>query len=120
VDGVVHLTVHAYSPNGDWITNSYGVKFYSGLPVTNYNDNVWTIQPLPLTLGNEVSLCMFSNTLPASVEINLGVLEDRAIQRAESIGDPTVRSNYLAQQAGKVHVFRQRFPIRNVDPSAYQ
>jgi hypothetical protein len=66
---------------------------------------------------------MFSNTLPASVEIQLGILEDRTIQRAESLPDLTpvwARSNYLAQQAGKVHVFRQRFPIRNVDPSAYQ
>jgi hypothetical protein len=30
------------------------------------------------------------------------------------------QSNYLAQQAGKMHVFRQRVWIRNVDPSAYQ
>ena len=66
---------------------------------------------------------MFSNTLPASVEIDLGVLEDRAIQRALSL--PKVppgwaQSNYLAGRAGQVHVFRQRVWIRNVDPSAYQ
>ena len=43
------------------------------------------------------------------------------IQKAvESIGDATARNTYLAQQAGKVHVFRQRVWIRNVDPSAYQ
>ena len=67
---------------------------------------------------------MYSNTLPAAVEVELGVLEDRSIQRAESLPDGAAvswaRSNYLAQQAGKVHLFRQRFPIRNVDPSAYQ
>jgi len=40
------------------------------------------------TMG-EIGFYMFSNTLPASVEINLGVLEDRAIQRAESL--PTWR-----------------------------
>ncbi len=66
---------------------------------------------------------MFSNALPAAVEVNLGILEDRTIQRAESLLDVSpvwARSNYLAQQAGKVHLFRQRFPIRNVDPSVYQ
>jgi len=51
------------------------------------------------------------------------VLEDRPLQRAESLPDGAplwTRSNYLAQQVGKVHLFRQRVPIRNVDPSAYQ
>jgi hypothetical protein len=57
------------------------------------------------------------------VEIQLGLLEDRVLQRAESLPDEAPvwsRSNYLAQQAGKMHVFRQRVWIRNVDPSAYQ
>ena len=63
---------------------------------------------------------MMSNTVPATVEINLGVLEDRSIQRARPSALRLAQSNYLAQQAGKVHVFRQRVWIRNVDPSAYQ
>jgi hypothetical protein len=113
LDGVVHLTARACDPNGYWMTNGYPFGY------THIARNVWYSGPAP-ALEDEVSFYMFSNTLPASVDINLGVLEDRAIQRAESIGDPTIRSNYLAQQAGKVHVFRQRFPIRNVDPSAYQ
>jgi hypothetical protein len=118
VDGVVHLTVRAYDPNGRWMTNTYT---YSGSgPVqTNLNPNVCFSRP---ALG-EVGFYMFSNTLPAAVEVEVGVLEDRTIQRAESLPDGApvwARSNYLAQQAGKVHLFRQRFPIRNVDPSAYQ
>jgi hypothetical protein len=64
---------------------------------------------------------MFSNTLPAAVEIELGALEDRTLQRAESFaGSPAAQINYLQQQAGKVHIFRQRISIPNVDPSAYQ
>jgi competence protein ComGC len=110
VDGVVHLTVRAYNPNGYWMTNGYPFGY------TNIARNVWFSPPM---LG-EVSCYMFSNALPASVEIQLGILEDRTLQRAESIPDPIARSSYLAQQAGKVHLFRQRFPIRNVDPSAYQ
>ena len=118
VDGVVHLTVHAYDINGRWMTNYY--TFYGSNPVlTTTNQNTWFSAP---TLG-EVGFYMYSNALPAAVEVELGVLEDRTIQRAESLPDLSPgwsRSNYLAQQAGKVHLFRQRFPIRNVDPSAYQ
>jgi hypothetical protein len=64
---------------------------------------------------------MFSNTLPASVEIQLGVLEDRVLQRAATWPNGSQQQNsYLQQQAGKVHLFRQRVTISNVDPSAYQ
>jgi hypothetical protein len=113
MDGVVDLRVRAYDSGGMWMTNGYGF----GQPVIV--TNVWFSPPE----WGEVGFTMFSNTLPASVEINLGVLEDRAIQRALSL--PNVppawsQSNYLAQQAGKMHVFRQRVWIRNVDPSAYQ
>ena len=113
VDGVLHLTVRPYDLNSRWMTNGYPFLY------TNVARNVTYTGPL---LG-EVGTSMFSNTLPAAVEINLGTLEDRIIQRAESLTGPgmaTVQSNYLAQQAGKVHLFRQRIPVRNVDPSAYQ
>jgi type II secretory pathway pseudopilin PulG len=110
MDGVVHLTVRAYDPNGLWMTNGYPFGY------TNIARNVWFSGPA----WGEVGFYMFSNTVPASVEIELGVLEDRTLQRAESIPDSITRSNYLAQHAGQVHLFRQRFPIRNVDPSAYQ
>jgi hypothetical protein len=65
---------------------------------------------------------MFSNTLPASVEIEMATFEDRTLQRAESFGSYQGATNYLASpdQSGKVHVFRQRVSIPNVDPSAYQ
>ncbi len=112
VDGVVHLTVRAYDPRGYWMTNGYPFGY------TNLAKNAYFAQPTPGF--SEVGCYLFSNTLPAAVSIELGVLEDRAIQRAESIGNPVIQSNYLAQQAAKVHLFRQRIPIRNVDPSAYQ
>jgi hypothetical protein len=117
-DGVVHLTVRPYDPNGRWMTNFHTI-YPSGTNLSvnfsNANQNAWFSAP---QLG-EVSFYLYSNTLPASVQVELGMLEDRAIQRAESLPD-AVRSNYLAQQSGKVHLFRQRIPIRNVDPSAYQ
>jgi hypothetical protein len=109
MDGVVHLTVRAYDRNGLWMTNGYPFGY------TNFARNVWFSGPA----WGEVGFYMFSNTLPASVEIQLGMLEDRTLQRAQSISGLT-QSNYLAGRAGQIHLFRQRIPIRNVDPSAYQ
>jgi hypothetical protein len=112
LDGVVHVTARAYDPEGYWMTNA--IEVYGGRYVSNRN-----VRFAPPAWG-EVSCYMFSNTLPGSVGIELGVLEDRVIQRALSIDNAVARSNYLAGQAARVHLFRQRVPIRNVDPSAYR
>lgn len=105
LDGVVQLTVRAYGTNGVWMNSAYtnAANFYSFPPV----------------LG-ETGFLMFSNTLPASVGIELGVLEDRTLQRAESRPAGPLRNLYLQDQAAQVHLFRQRVSIPNVDPSAYQ
>ena len=122
MDGVVDLRVRAYDSGGRWMTNYYYDSF--GQYITNINRNL-SFSPVLGGAGSlgEVGLYLFSNAAPATVEINLGVLEDRVIQRAQSLPDvppALVQSNYLARQAGAVHVFRQRVWIRNVAPSAYQ
>lgn len=114
LDGVVHLTVRADGASGYWMTNFYqwrGTQWST-------NDNMWFLPPLPPS--PEVGCFCFSNVVPAAVELELGVLEDRTLQRAESLPFLSVaQSNYLAQQSGHVHLFRQRVTIPNVDPSAY-
>jgi hypothetical protein len=120
LDGVVSFKVRAYDTNGIWITTNLVVNGATNL-------NVWAYPTNSLTGGEPSAVYIFSNTLPASVEIELGVLEDRTLQRAESLpndvpGPPPNdrRTLYLRDRAGQVHLFRQRIPIRNVDPSAYQ
>jgi prepilin-type N-terminal cleavage/methylation domain-containing protein len=119
MDGVVSLTVRAYDINGGLMTGNVIVS--GGQATTNRN-----VYYLPSTLG-QTGFYMFSNTLPASVEIELGALEDRILQRAGSLPNnlpsppPNDRQTmYLQGQAGAVHIFRQRVSIPNVDPSAYQ
>jgi type II secretory pathway pseudopilin PulG len=109
LDGVVDLRVHAFDLNGKRIDYYYN---------TNFNNIVF----FPLLPDDaEGELYMFSNMLPASLEIQMTTLEDRTLQRAASFGDTFQSySNYLSQQAGKAHVFRQRVAIPNVDPAAYQ
>jgi len=109
IDGVVHFKVRAYDTNGVWITRRLKA-----------NTDVRGI-PLNIMLPGEVEFYRFTNNaVPAFVEFELGVLEERALARVRSIPDSTTRSNYLAQQAGRVQLFRMRVPVRNVDPTAYQ
>ena len=122
LDGVVHLTVRPFDPAGYRMTNTAFCAQYisagNANNVTNYHDNVW-FTPFP-TWG-EVGCYFFSNAVPAAVELQLGVLEDRTLARAESLPfQSAAQSNYLAQQSGSLHLFRQRVTIPNVDPAAYQ
>jgi hypothetical protein len=127
IDGVVQLVVRPYDLNGVLMTNGYTFN-----QMTNPVKNTWFTPPFPATGGGEVGLCMSSNALPASVEVQMAVLEDRAMQRVRSY-NPGVSLISLAQQtnlpaqwnylqglAGQVHVFRERVTIQNVDPAAYQ
>ena len=119
MDGVVSLTVHAYDING---YQMIGTNQFDGSQWVT-NKNMWFSQPI----NGQVGFVMFSNTLPASVEIEMGVLEDRALQRTESLGisgqapsSVTPQWGYLTNSASQVHVFRQRVSIPNVDSSAYR
>jgi len=105
IDGVVGLTVRAYDTNGVLISfNQKNIRTNGSFYVQGR--------------GGDPGYLFFSNTVPAAVEVEMAVLEDRARQRALSLGG-TARDNYLAAQAGKVHIFRQRVAIPSVDPAGY-
>jgi prepilin-type N-terminal cleavage/methylation domain-containing protein len=108
LDGVVDFRVRAFDANGAWLNTFY--------------TNVYNFKPLNAISGyGETGFYMFSNTLPASVEIQMATLEDRTLQRASTWpANSLAQSNYLAQQSGKLHVFRQRVSVPNFAPSAYK
>jgi len=119
MDGVVHLVVRAYDAKGYWMTNGYGNEQQANLP-----PNTWFSAPYPpsstVPPAGEVAFYFYSNCVPASVELQLGVLEDRTLKRAASLaGSASAQLSYLQNQAGHVQLFRQRVTIPNVDPSAY-
>ena len=113
IDGVVHLTLRAQDSNGNWINPGY----------TNAANTVFVSAATP-PYGSgygEAQFFMSGHTVPAALDLELGVLEDGALDRATSMsGNATAQSVYLAGQAGAVHVFRQRVTIPNVDRTAYQ
>jgi hypothetical protein len=54
------------------------------------------------------------------VEIELGILETQALERYRSLlvpGSAAAATTYLTNHPGFVHIFRQRIPIRGVDPT---
>ena len=111
IDGVVHFVVRAYDTNGTWISTNYRTMaaYTNSLPATR-------IFPLQ---GGEAGLLMYSNNIPAAVELELGVLEDRALQHAESLPTRVLQNQYLLDKSGNVHLFRQRVTIPNVDSTAF-
>jgi type II secretory pathway pseudopilin PulG len=115
MDGVVHLTLRAYDSSGREINSYYQ-------PYTNAAN----IDLLPNGNG-EQQFFMFSNAVPASVELELGVLENSTLSRAESLPNDLPqpppndrRTLFLKEQVGAVHLFRQRVTIPNVDTTAYR
>ncbi len=130
LDGVVHLRVRAYSTNGFWVTDHFArtTNSFSGEFVTNGFVRAPYSTPYSPAQSSEVENYSFvSNVVPASVDLELGILEDSAIAKIKAIYNPadataqaTSRRNYLTNQAARTHLFRARVPIRNVDPTAYQ
>jgi hypothetical protein len=117
IDGVVQFTVRAQDPQGRPINGNLSFPVYT---------NALNTQFLSPYYG-EAQIFMYSNTVPASVELDLGVLEDSTLARAESLSIPTkfpwqapAQWQFLQNQSGRVHLFRQRVTIPNLDPTAYQ
>jgi prepilin-type N-terminal cleavage/methylation domain-containing protein len=110
MDGVVNLTARTYDTNGVWMTNGYA------------NPNIMHVRFAvfqPTNFTTETYCAFYSNALPASVQIELGTIEDHVLEHAQGLSG-VAQSNYLANSAGQVHVFRQRVWIHNLDTSAYQ
>src|SRR5262249_25162052 len=82
-DGIVHLKVRAYDPKGYLITNTIALDT-NNLPLTV--TNIFVVDSTLPRLGGEPANYSFTDVaLPASVEFELGVLEDRVLARLKAI-----------------------------------
>ncbi len=109
IDGVVDFRIRAYDTNGN--------------PFLTVNQP--TVQVTTNLVTGEYDYFNFTgSSLPAYVEVELGILEDRALARYRSLptagGTSSPAWIYLSNHVGQVHIFRQRVTIRNVNPAAYQ
>jgi hypothetical protein len=129
-DGVTHFSLTAYATNGFPIV--LGTR--SGTNFATFRPDPYSVAPLYTVVhptqvtpnfnyqGNVSGLYFWSNAVPASVSFELGLLEQPAWDRYNSIPAPPARLAYLQRSdvTSRVHLFRQRVTIRNVDPLAYQ
>ena len=101
IDGVVSFRVRAYDPNGNLITN--------GAP---------NIVAAPMVTSGDYSYAFSGNVVPAYVEIELTVLENKTLDRYRSMH----RANAAAfwnNHIGQMHVFKQRVSIASLDRTAF-
>jgi hypothetical protein len=110
MDGVVQFRIRAFNTNGVFLTSL----------VTNNMNNL-TIVRSTIAPG-EIDLYVFrSNAVPAYVEFEFGILEPRAYERYRAMTNvQSAAASFLQNQVGRVHMFRQRVPVRAVDVTAYQ
>jgi prepilin-type N-terminal cleavage/methylation domain-containing protein len=107
-DGVIHFRFRAFDTNGVFITQD----LRSATDIRRSTIVPW-----------EIGLYKFcSNAVPAAVEMELGIVDQRTWDRYNSLPTPAARLGYLQREviSSRVSLFRQRVPVRNVDPSAYQ
>lgn len=126
-DGVVHFKVSAYDADGRrfiWTepgrhdTNYYAVYRPNDYPPIgppfSTNDATVVVYPAFPTPSEETSFRFLSNALPAYVELELGMLEPEALRQFYTMieDENPNATNFLSRQIAKVHLFRQRIPIR--------
>ena len=139
-DGVIHLTFVPYDEEGrrlGWDTTNENFKvkhkvarydgggFYQRHSSVSNNfasgTNSLNFTTVQLTQGHPdpntqyTTLFNFrSNALPSYVEIELGMLEPETLEQFYTmVSDRNPNAtNFLARQVNKVHLFRQRIPIR--------
>lgn len=108
-DGVIHLKVNAYGTNGFKLEPFYDFNVYTNITV----DDDTTLSGIFYEFR--------SNAIPTAVEIELAVVESDVVETVQALPTAgTIRREYIEKQVGKVHVFRQRVPIRRVDLEAYR
>jgi prepilin-type N-terminal cleavage/methylation domain-containing protein len=109
VDGVIHFRVRAYGTNGVLLDPFYDRGVYTNITV-NYDP----------ASASQFTYEFRQDALPTALEIELAVVEPDVLERVRALpAAGTVRQEYLAKEAGKVHVFRQRVPIRRANTDAY-
>jgi len=133
-DGIIHLRLRTFATNGFPIYSDGNIRnaYFRAGPFGTSFATVQQASTLPnLSYQDFLSGVYFwSNAVPASLELELGVLEPQVFQRYNSIASglaippplPTQNNqrNYLSNHVAQVHLFRQRIPVRNVDFTAYQ
>lgn len=100
-DGIVHFKLSPVDSLGRTMT------YQSGL--TNVYTNTFLIRDI----DRETTFAFVRDALPSFVDLEIGVLDSKTFEQYKSIPDAGLGRKFLERQAGKVHLFRQRIPLRS-------
>jgi prepilin-type N-terminal cleavage/methylation domain-containing protein len=132
LDGVVHFRIISYTSAGTPIyygRNDKGVPYMQALlndfnaalakgsiPSKSYLSSRFEQLPAESVYSRFSDLSY--PTAPAALELEIGVLEPQVLRQYASIaeGQPGAAAAFLARNAAKIHMFRQRIPLRNASP----
>lgn len=105
IDGVVDFRLRAFDQNGVEI-------------LTNCDPNAVVLaMPDPITNHWCSYGGLTNNSLPNSVELELGILEPDVVEQVRAIGtNVPAELAFLTNRMGAVHVFRQQIPVRAALP----
>jgi len=113
-DGVVHFKVTPFGLDG-WALEP---GFEWGIDTNSFNVRV-LFDSTPSGVRTE----FLNGAIPTGLEIELAVVEEEVLKRVEGLPSvppaQTLRRNYLYEQGGKTHVFKQQVAIRNADERWY-
>jgi hypothetical protein len=128
-DGIIHFRVTAYDRQGRRLgfetTNATpalnimrlnqngGARPYPFTTAVHFSDANVILRQDPFDdFRRETQVYFSSNALPAYLELELGVLEPATLSQYQSLRGTPAGQDFLRRQASKVHLFRQRIPIR--------
>jgi len=108
-DGVIHFRLQSYDARG------FPLAWYFLTPTKRYAGVQLKRDSDPALPAESIVACL-SNTVPAYVEIELGILEPQALEQYRSFAAGSVFARrFLSNHVGQVHLFRQRVPVRQSD-----
>ncbi len=111
-DGVIHFKVTPLGLGGWALEPGFTEGFFTNSSKVNvYYDST------PSGVRTE----FINGAIPTGLEIELAVVEEEVLKQLEALPpNAQIRRNYLAEQGGKTHLFKQQVTIRNADERLYR
>ncbi len=122
VDGIVHFRVIAYRADGTPLYGTNLITLRREYNEARVGKPLLEIAALEESLPGESVQYSFSSdsfpVAPSAIEIEMGIIEPQVLRQYQSIAEaqPAEGNRFLARNAGKIHLFRQRISLRNAAP----
>ena len=113
IEGVVHFKLQPIDSMGRpmryWTNSPTAEQFNFSYPsVALVRDQA----PGNTRFITETRSAFYGESLPIAVEVEVGVMDPATLARVKALDNPELARDYLARQAGGVHLFRRIVPLR--------